>query len=174
MIMDELTTVEVDELIEKVSDYEARIAEAEAERDALIQRYQAKILKANELCDEKCASSRVEIALLTERLRRYASEHVTEKRRSLKYPSGTLSFRKQAPKFYFEDNREVDAKNEQLLEFVRANARDYLKVAEFVDWKGLKTKLKVEADKVFYAETGEEIEGMKAQVFPDTFTVKTI
>lgn len=172
MSNEELTAVEVDELLEKVADFEAQIAAAESERNALISRYQMKILAAQELCEQKCQPAREEVELLTEQLRRYAEANITGKRRSVKLPSGTLSFRKQAPRFFFE-NAEANAHCEPLLKFVKANGGKYLKIEESVDWANLKSHLQCIGEQVVYEDTGEIIDGMRAEIQPDKFTVKT-
>lgn len=168
-----LTSVEVDEILEAVGDYEKLIAIAESERDNLIARYNEKITAAQIICEEKCKPLRTEIALLTEKLRRYAEANITGKVRSAKFPSGTIAFRKQTPRFFFDDLKEAGAQSQQLLAFVKANGGKYLKVDESVDWANLKPRLKCIGDQVVFEETGEVISGMKAEILPDKFTVKT-
>lgn len=168
-----LTAVEVDEILETVADLESIIAAAESERDNLIARYNGKITAARDICEQKCQPARAEIALLTEKLRRYAEENTTGKNHSIKLPSGTLSFRKQAPRFYFDDLKEAGAQSKQLLAFVKANGGKYLKVEESVDWANLKPRLKLIGDQVVYEDTGEVIGGLHAEILPDKFTVKT-
>ena len=167
-----LTAVEVDEILEAVGDYEKLIAIAESERDNLIARYNEKITAARDICEQKCQPLRAEIALLTEKLRRYAEANITGKVRSAKFPSGTIAFRKQPPR-YFCGDEEAGAQSKSLLAFVKANGGKYLKVAESVDWEHLKPRLKCIGDQVVYEETGEVISGMKAEILPDKFTVKT-
>lgn len=167
-----LTAVEVDEILETVADLESIIAAAQAERDNLIARYNEKITAAQIICEEKCKPARAEIALLTEKLRRYAEENTTGKHRSIQLPSGTIGFRRQAPRFYFDDG-EAGAQNKSLLAFVKANGGKYLKVEESVDWANLKPRLKLIGDQVVYEDTGEVIGGLHAEIPPDKFTVKT-
>ena len=157
--MNEMTAVEVDDLLEQIADREAIIATAESERDALIARYRGKIEAAQAICEETCKPLRTEIALLTEV-------------RSAKFPSGTIAFRKQAPRYYF-DNEEANAQSKSLLDFVKANGGKYLKIEESVDWANLKPRLQCIDNQVVYADTGEVITGMKAEILPDKFTVKT-
>lgn len=169
---EQMTAVEVDEILEAVADLESVIAAAESERDALVARYRGKIETAQDICEEKCKPLRTEIALLTEQLRRYAEANITGKVRSAKFPSGTIAFRKQAPRYYF-DNEEAGAQSKSLLDFVKANGGKYLKIDESVDWANLKPRLKCIDDQVVYEDTGEVITGMKAEILPDKFTVKT-
>lgn len=171
-----MTTVEVEEVLEQIAQYEAIIKAAEDKRDALIQHYQSKIAAAELICTDETAQIKAEIALLMEQLQRHAAENLQDGRRSIKYPSGTLAFRKQAPRFYTEDMREVDGHNEKLLTIAKAIAPQFVKTTEYVDWAKFKTKLGIAGENdenVFFTETGEMIDGLRAQVLPDKFTVKT-
>lgn len=169
---EQMTAVEVDEILEAVADLESIIAAAQAERDAIINHCKGKIEAAQFICEQKCEPARAQIALLTEQLRHYAEANITGKVRSAKFPSGTIAFRKQAPRYYF-DNEEAGAQSKSLLAFVKANGGKYLKIDESVDWANLKPRLKCIDDQVVYEDTGEVITGMKAEILPDKFTVKT-
>ncbi len=173
MITDELTPVEVDEILEKLADHEAEIKAMEAQRDEMIARYQAKIDRAKKICEQATAETRETIAYWTEKLRRYAMANVTDKKRSINLPSGTLSLRKQAPKFFF-DEKEINGSNEQLIEFVKANAPEYLKTKteQYADWSNFKTQLVINGDNVTFKATGEVIDGLRVQILPDKFTIK--
>lgn len=171
------TAIEADELLERISEQKAIIDAAEAERDAFISRYEEKIEMAKALCDDKTKDARDEITLLTEQLKRYAEANLTGKKRSVQLPSGTLSFRKQQPRFFYDDLTSADAKSERLIDFVKHNAHEFLKVKveEAVDWEHFRRKLSFDegGQDVFYTETGEIIDGLHAQILPDKFTVKT-
>ena len=173
--MDELTALEADELIDKIAIHEARIKFAEQERDAFIARYNEKISAARTICDDKCKSARESIAYLTELLRRFAEANVSDKKRSVSLPSGTLAFRKNSPRFFFDDLKEANSADERLIHFVKHNAADYLKVKveESVDWAKFKAQLEVgDEGLVSFKATGEVIDGLHAQIVPDSFTVK--
>ena len=172
--MAEMTVVDADAILEQIADIQAQIKICEGERDALINRYRGKITAAENICDDATKPLHEEIALLTEQLRRYAADHVSDKKRSVKLPSGTLAFRKVAPKFFF-DAQEVSGSNEQLIQFVKDNAPDFLKVktVETADWANFKKQLVIDGDNVFLADTGELVNGLTVQQFPDEFTVKT-
>ena len=170
-----ITTVfEADEVLSQISDLKEKINAAESERDTFIEIYQAKIARANEQCDAKTVRVRQEIALLEESLRRFAADNLPEGKKSISLPSGNLSFRKQAPKFFFGD-KEVSGNNEQLIEFCKANLPEYVKtkVIESADWSEMKKRLTFDAGKVFFADTGELLSGLTVQEFPDKFTVAT-
>ena len=170
----EMTKLEADDLLEKISALEEKIKAAEAERDDFIFHYEKKILSAKKLCDEATIPARREIAALTEVLRRFAAANLPEGRKSIELPGGKLSFSKNYPKFFI-GGQEVDGKSKALLDYAKINAPEYLKtkVEEYVDWSGFKKKLTFDGDTVFYSETGEAVEGLSVQTFPDTFTVKT-
>lgn len=177
MTDEEMTAIEVDDLLEKYAAYRTEIAAAEQKRDSFIAHYQAKIAKARDICEGECKAAKIEMALIEEQLKRYAETQITEKRRSVKLPSGTLSFRKQSPRYFFDDLKEADGKNERLISFVKHNAHEYLKVKveEAVDWQKFKGKLQIDAGgEVFYSETGEFIEGLHAQFLPDSFKVELL
>lgn len=172
----EMTKIEADELLDEIAKHEATIKEAEKERDEFIAHYEKKISAAEHICEIATKEAREKIALITERLKRFAEVNVTDKRRSIPLASGTLAFRKQAPRFFFDISKDIDGTDERLIQFVKHNAHQYLKVkvTESVDWAKFKGKLIIDSDgsNVSYAETGEIIDGLCAQFLPDKFTVK--
>lgn len=167
----DMTFAEVEETLAKIAEYESAIRNCEQKRDAIINHYQNKIAKAEQICESETAQARVEIALLTEKLRRYTENNLVGNKRSILFPSGRLAFRKQPTRFYFGE-QEVSAKDERLLKFVKSDAPEYLKVNEYVDWATLRNKLTVDGDNVYFADTGELIDGLRGQVQPDKFTVQ--
>ena len=160
--MDEMTKIQADELLEQIAQYQAQIKAAEDERDKFISHYEMKIANANDICEEATEHARQRIAELTEVLRRFAAANLPDGRKSIKLPSGTLKFRKTEPK-YFINGREASGKSAELLTFAKANAPEYVKTTEYVDWSGLKR---------FLQETGELIDGMEIQEYPDAFKVE--
>lgn len=160
--MDELTNLQADELIEQIAELQAQIKAAQDERDEFIDHYEMKIARACDICEKATIAPRREIEELTEVLRRYAAANLPEGRKSIRLPSGTLKFHRQYPK-YFIDGREVNAQSPALLTFAKANAPEFVKTTEYVNWSGLKRHLQ---------ETGEYVEGLEVQEFPDAFTVK--
>lgn len=172
--MEQMTVFEADEILVQIADLEAKIKEAEQERDAFIEIYQAKIMRVVELCEQKTVGDRQQIAILTEELRRFAAESLPENRKSIYLPSGSMSFKKQQPKFYIGET-EVNGGNEQLLALCKVNAPEFVKqkVIETADWAELKKRLIIDDGKVFFEDTGELIDGLTVQEFPDKFTVTT-
>ena len=175
MTTEEMTAIEVDEMLERYAEIERAIAASEQKRDNFIAHYEAKIAAAQKICEGECKSARAEMALIAEQLKRYAAVNLPEGRKSINLPSGTLSFTKQSPRFFFDDLKAANGKDERLIKFVKHHAYDYLKVTvdEAVDWKKFKTRLETtESGDVYFADTGEIIEGLHAQFLPDQFTVK--
>lgn len=166
----DMTFVEVEETLAKIAEYESAIRNCEQKRDVIIKHYQDKITAAEQICEGETAQSRAEIALLTEKLRRYTENNLVGNKRSLLFPSGRLAFRKQPTRFFF-GTQEVSAKDEQLLKFAKAGAPEFVKINEYVDWAKLRGKLTVDGDSVYFADTGELIEGLRGQVQPDKFTI---
>lgn len=173
----ELTKLDADELLEEIRQCEGRIKEAETERDEFKALYEKKIERANDICDKLTVEERNKISILTERLRQFAKTHVTDKLRSVELPTGKLAFRKQPPKFFFDDLQEANGKDARLIDFVKHNAYDFLKVRvdESVDWAKFKSKLGIDDEgNVAFKETGELIQGLHAQTQPDKFTITLV
>ena len=170
----EMTKIEADSLLEEMRQCEEKIKAAEADRDEFRALYEKKIMNAEHICELATKEAREKIAFITEKLKRFAEVNVTDKRRSVPLPTGTLAFRKQPPRFFFDDLKEASGKDERLIKFVKHNANEYLKVKveESVDWLQFKSKLAISDGIVSYAETGEIIEGLHAEFLPDKFTVK--
>ena len=169
-----MTKLDADELLEEYRQCEERIKAAETERDEFRALYEKKIERATDICDKLTVEERNRMAFITERLRQFATTHVTDKLRSVELPTGKLAFRKQPPKFFFDDLKEANGKDARLIDFVKHNAYDFLKVRvdETVDWLKFKSKLAIDEEgNVFYKETGELINGLHAQTQPDKFTV---
>ena len=173
-MMYEMTITEVEDALAKVAEYKAKIKSAEDRRDALIAHYQEKIRTAEALCEQDTASDQVEVAILTARLRRYAENNLAAGKKTIAFPSGKLSFRKQPTRFFFDETKDADAKDERLVAFAKASAPEYVKTAEYVAWDKLKAKLEVVGYYVVYSDTGEVISGLHVQAQPDKFIVTTM
>lgn len=128
-----MTVIDADNLLEQITTLAAQIKTYEDERDALVACYKGKITIAENICDEQTREQREQIAALTEQLRRFAAERVSD------------------------------------------NAPDFLKVktVESADWSNFKKQLIIDGDNAFFKDTGELVDGLTVQQFPDEFTVKT-
>ncbi len=90
-----------------------------------------------------------------------------KKTKTLKFPCGSCSFKKSAPKF---------TKNEaELLAFVEENYGNFVDVAvkKSVKWNEFKQTLDFASDGRLVTENGEIVPGITYTVDEDTFTVKT-
>ena len=165
--------LQAEDAVERIATLEKFIADAQKDFDDFKHHFELKILAAEKIFVDKTKDAREEIAYLSDQLRQFAEPQITEKRRSVKLPTATLSFRKQPPKFLFSDLTEAHAKDARLINFVKHNAHDYLKtkVEESVDWAKFKTKLITDGENVIFADTGEIIDDLHAQILPDKFTV---
>ena len=172
--MEKMSVFEADEILEQIAALEAKIKAAEQERDTFVEIYRSKIMRAVELCEQKTVGDRQEIAILTEELRRFAAENLPENKKSISLPSGSMFFKKQCPKFYFNE-AEAGGGNEQLIEFCKTNAPEFVKqkIVETVDWAALKKRLSFDETGVYFGDTGEMLVGWTVQEFPDKFTVTT-
>lgn len=82
--------------------------------------------------------------------------------KSLKLPNGVVRFRKQQPKFNYEDDK--------LLDSLKAHNRtDLIKVEESPDKANLKKQFRVNGDKLFNPATGEAIDGVTIEEREDRF-----
>lgn len=169
------TPIEADEALEKIKNLQEQIKSAEQERDEFKSYYNAKIANAEQICDDKTDALRTEIALLTESLRRFAVDNLPADRKTIALPSGTLQFRKSPTRYFYDDLKQASATDERLISFVKHNARGFYKVTytEAVDWAKFKANLKISDDgDVYLGDTGEIIDGLRAQILPDKFEVK--
>lgn len=171
------TPIEADEALEQIKKLQEQIDAAESERDAFISHYNAKIDAAKQICEQKTEAVRAEIAILTEELKRFAQANLPADKKSIALPTATLQFRKTAPQFFFDDLKPVSGTDERLIHFVKHNAHEFYKVkyTEAVDWQHFRAKLKISDDgEVYLEDTGEIIDGLRAQILPDKFEVKML
>lgn len=80
-----------------------------------------------------------------------------------------------AEQIFYDDLKPVSGTDERLIHFVKHNAHEFYKVqyTESVDWRAFKSKLKISDDgDVYLEDTGEIIDGLRAQILPDKFEVK--
>lgn len=168
------TPIEADETIEQIKHLQEQIKSAEQERDAFKSHYQAKIAAAEQICTDKTDALRTEIALLTEELKRFAVANLPADRKTIALPTGTLQFRKSPTRYFYDDLKPAN-QDPRLISFVKHNAHEYYKVqyTESVDWAKFKANLKISDDgDVYLEDTGEIIDGLRAQRLPDTFKVE--
>lgn len=166
----EITEIEVEELLGKVHALEDCIAREQQRRDAFQNFYRMKIAKAEEIFQSDTKFYRERLAALTETLRRYTEANITGKRKSIKFPSGTLSLTKQAPHFFIGGDA-ITNDNPKLIEIARRIDDTLVATKEFAKWGELKKQLTVDGTAVYVTETGEVVPELKARTEPDKFTI---
>lgn len=86
--------------------------------------------------------------------------------KSIKLPNGALRFRKQQPKFKYDDETLVQS-------LKQVNREDLVRVKEMPDKTGVKKAFVVNGDKLINPETGEVIKGVEVEHREDKFEVVT-
>ena len=167
----ELTDVEVEERLEMLRELNEQIDSAAVRRDTFKQHYQQKIAKADEIFELDTKEFRAQVDELTEQLRRYAQTHITGKKKSLKFPGGTLCFTKQQPLFFI-DGQVITNDNPTLIDLVRNSSPELIQTKETARWGEFKKRLEVIDDAVYFKDTGECIPALRAQVEADKFSIK--
>lgn len=169
----ELTEIEVEEMFGKVRALKNLIAEAQNRRDNFQTLYRQKIARAEEIFQTDTQYYSAELDAVTKRLRRFAEKNITGKKRSMKFPSGTLSFTKQTPQFFI-GGQAVTNDNPKLIELARSLDAELIQSKETAKWGELKKLLTVDDDgNVLFKDTGEVIADMRAYTEPDKFKVET-
>ena len=105
-----------------------------------------------------------QIAFYEEALRTFAmNEYAETNRKTIKLPNGTLSIRKQPPKYIYSD--------EQVLSFLKENnLNDYIRVKEEVNKKDLKKAAKITNNNQMMID-GKEVPGVIVVPQDDKFEV---
>lgn len=171
----DLTELEVDELLDRAACLQDEIDAEQQRLDAFIAHYNAKIEKAHENFTSATKTQREELAIITDRLDRWARKHITGKRRSVDLPSGKLTLTKQQPLFYLEGER-VTGDNPALIELARRVNPGLIKTqtVETADWSTFKKLLALDdGGNVCLEETGEVLADMRVELRPDKFDFKT-
>lgn len=167
----ELTELEVEERLERLSELNEKIADAQKRRDTFQNHYRQKIARADDIFEQETEHLRAEIDSLTAGLRRFAEMNITSKKRSMKFPSGTLSFTKQQPQFFI-DGVAVTNDNPKLIEIARKIDADLIATKEIAKWGELRRRLVVEGQTVYVKDTGEILTELRARTEPDKFSAK--
>lgn len=76
----------------------------------------------------------------------------TKTQMSLKLPSGTIKF--------IKSKLDYDRDDDELLEYCKENATDFIKIKESVNWVEFKKHLEIKNDIVINKDTGEIIDGI--------------
>lgn len=165
-----LTVADVEGILLDIHNRQQIINAAEKKRDASIDFYRQRIDEAKDICEDETAQARDDIALLSLKLERYFDANPPKKRKSLKFAGGSFGYNKASAKFFL-DGEELNADSKTLLDFVKNERPDFVRVKESVDWLKLKANLDYDNENVFFSDTGEVFGGVHVQ---KKFFVRTI
>ena len=111
------------------------------------------------------------ISYLTSLLEPYAKSKLDGKKKTVKMPSGNVSFRAVSPGYFIAGNK-VDGKNQRLLDYVKQSDPEYLKIEESVNWSEFKDTLKSLSTGQVLTNDGEILDFISAVEYPDAVSVK--
>ena len=120
--------------------------------------------RVNRFRDEQLKGYDSQINYYTMLLQTYAESILTDKKKSMKLPEGTIGIKKQADKIEYEEELVLDYLKKNHPEFIRT------KVKEEIDKKTLKAEAEVVDGAYFIG--GNEIEGIKVVPQPQKFYIK--
>lgn len=165
-----MTVADVEETLQLIHDIDTEIAVETSKRDQSIAFHRMKIEHAKDICDTATADARLKRAELVFSLEKYFNANPPTKTKTLKFSGGSFGYLKSSTKFFF-NGKEVDSSNEQMIDFAKSQNRyEFVKTKEILDWAKLKSSIDFDGDKVFFTDTGEFIDGLRAQ---KSFSVKT-
>ena len=158
--------------VEKIAEHLKEIKKLEDQRDMFIAEYQSRIDAANQICDEDCAEHLRLIDNLKMDLKKFATDNLPKGKKSIKLPQGTLKFTTVPVCYRFQNGEKPTSNSQQLIDYLKANDKDFIKVTESADWAGFKKLLKFDSDGiVFNATTGEVVKELWADKSDDRFDV---
>lgn len=111
------------------------------------------------------------ISYLTSLLEPYAKSKLDGKKKTVKMPSGNVSFRAKSPEYYIAGNK-VDGKNQRLIDHVKKSDPEFLKIEESVNWSEFKDNLKTLDTGQVVTNDGEILDFISIIEYPDTVSVK--
>lgn len=111
------------------------------------------------------------INYLTSLLEPYARQQLDGKKKTVKLPSGNVSFRSVSPG-YFIAGSVVDGNNETLLSHIRQSAPEFLKIEESTNWSEFKKSLTLTSTGQIITADGEILDFISAVEYPDSVSVK--
>lgn len=165
-----MTVADVEDILQQIHDLDLDIAAETNKRDLSIAFHREKIDRAKEICDTATADARLRRADLAFALERFFNANPPKKAKTLKFSGGSFGYLKSSTKFFF-NGEEADANNKSLLDFAKLSGRqEFVKVKETLDWAKFKAAIDFDGDNVFFTDTGQLIDGLRAQ---KAFSVKT-
>ena len=165
------TNEQIEDMLAEVARLRYSIKQADENRKAFLA--DAKHA-ADKKFDLETADARADLETLIAKLHDFAENNLPEGKKTIAFQNGRLAFRKEPPKFFFDDQTEVSGKDSRLVDFVKDSVPEFLKVVYLADWFKLKTKLGVDSDgSVFFTDTGEVLPNVRAELVDDKFSVIT-
>jgi len=152
--------------LRKIKHMKEKQKENEELAESQIEEIQKEIDEIREWLDKENDKIQDNIDFLKNKLKSYAFD-LKEGNPDLKthnLPFGSLKFRKQRPKWKYDEDR--------LKEFVESNLKEVLKIKKRVSKRKLKKKAEVVDNKAVIKDTGEIIEGVKVVDRPEKFKVE--
>jgi hypothetical protein len=111
------------------------------------------------------------INYLTALLAPYAKSQLDGKKKTVKMPSGNVSFRSVSPGYFIAGNK-VDGKNQRLIDHVKKSDPEYLKIEESVNWSEFKDTLTPLSTGKVLTNDGEVLDFISAVEYPDSISIK--
>lgn len=129
------------------------------------------ISKINQWKEQQTEGNNRSIEYLTALLEPYAKLQLSGKSKTVKMPSGNVSFKKVSAG-YFIAGEKADGKNQRLLDYVRQSDPEYLKIEESVNWSEFKNSLTLTSSGQIVTASGEILGFMSAIEYPDSVSIK--
>lgn len=115
---------------------------------------------------EETESLQADIDFFEAKLKPFVADALEGKKsKTMKFPCGSCSFKKTAPKFTKDE--------EVLTQWVLLNDKDYINTKYSVNWAEFKKSLQFAQDGKMITSDGEVVPGVSYTVEEDSFTVKT-
>lgn len=161
--------------IKKISEHLTAIRNIELRRDSFINDYQKRIESAKQICIDDSDEHLRAIDNLKALLRDYAAVNLPNGKKVLKFPEGKLAFKSQPVCYRFKNGEKPSTNSQQLIDYLQANDKDFIKTLYAADWINFKRNLDFDSDtgEVFNKSTGEIISDLVADKPPDKFEVIT-
>ena len=157
---------------DELADWAVRkILRCQQKNDDVKQLAEMQINKIKQWQEQLTAEYNSSITYLTTLLEPYAKSQLDGKKKTVKMPSGSVSFRSVSAGYFIAGNK-VDGKNEALLNHVRQSAPEFLKVEESTDWAEFKKTLTLTSTGQIVTADGEILSFISAVEYPDSVSVK--
>ena len=170
-VEEDFSVTDVEAILLKIHTCERNIAKEKEKCDQTVAFYQRFVDNAKANFDAATKGDRTEIELLKRQLQIYFDANPPKGRKSLKFAGGSFGYNKAQTKYFF-NGAELNSDNKDFLKLcTRSEFARFVKVKEYLDWAALKKSLDFnDEDAVVFADTGEVIDGLRAQKY---FAVKT-